>query len=116
VINVGAVAAGEQVNLSNLPVDGSATPVWQGRRIYRSIDGGAFSHVGDIANVTVAAYNDNTVATGAPLDDSVLDQANYSYYVTFYHTGTQLESRPRFRIAPDRTAQLVPERGKGRVG
>ena len=32
------------------------------------------------------------------LDDDALDQANYSYYVTFYDTSTGLESRPTNRI------------------
>src|SRR6185295_15893437 len=35
---------------------------------------------------------------GATLDDSALGQGNYSYYVTFYSSSTQLESRPTAKI------------------
>jgi flagellar hook protein FlgE len=94
------VVAGDQVDLSNLPVDAPLTTIWEGRRIYRSIDGGDFLHVGDIADVTTTTFTNGVDAAGAALNASVLDQANYSYYVTFYNTTTQLESRPSERIGP----------------
>lgn len=99
IISVPAVAAGDEVQLGNLPVDGSATPIWEGRRMYRSIDGGAFQLVGSIADVTTATFNDSSAAVGATLDTTTLDQGNYSYYVTFVNgSDTSQESRPTARI------------------
>lgn len=87
-------AGNENVNLTNLPIDPSATSEWDGRHLYRSYDGGAFELIGDL-NLTDAAVPDNgAAALGPTLDDSSLDQGNYSYYVTFFNSGNDLESRP----------------------
>jgi flagellar hook protein FlgE len=99
IMTVGAVDSNDRVQLGNLPVDGSASPIWDGRRLYRSIDGGSFELAGSIADVTTATFDDNTaVAPGPTLDTTTLTQGNYSYYVTFVN-GTQ-ESRPSERIGP----------------
>jgi flagellar hook protein FlgE len=99
IMTVGAVDANDRVQLGNLPVDGSATPIWDGRRLYRSIDGGTFELVGSVADVTTATFDDNTaVAPGPALDTTTLTQGNYTYYVTFVN-GTQ-ESRPSAPIGP----------------
>ena len=98
-ISVPGVAAGQQVNLSNLPVDSSPIPIWDGRNFYRSIDGMNFELVGSISDVTTTTFQDNVaVAPGPELDDTTLSQGNYSYYVTFVN-GTQ-ESRPSAQIGP----------------
>jgi flagellar hook protein FlgE len=104
-ISIPGVAAGDEVQLGNLPVDGSATPIWDGRRIYRSIDGSAFQLIGDIADVTTATFTDDgTTAPGAALDTTTLNDGNYSYYVTFVN-GSDLseESRPSQLIGPTAT-------------
>jgi flagellar hook protein FlgE len=66
--------------------------------LYRSVGGGAFQLVADITNTTAANHTDSNVTPGATLNDDALDQANYSYYVTFYDTDSELESRPTQRI------------------
>ena len=99
-IAVSGVNAGNTIALSGLPVDNSATPLWDGRRIYRSTDGGTtFNQLGPDLPVTGATFNDTgTLASGGALDTKVLDQKPYSYYVTFAKTG--LESRPSALIGP----------------
>jgi flagellar hook protein FlgE len=100
-INVSGVTAGEQVDLTNLPVDNSANPLWDGRRIYRSSDGGAtFTQIGPDQDLTTSTFTDDgTLTSGStPLDNNVLAQNSYSYYVTFAKTG--LESRPTALVGP----------------
>lgn len=97
-ISVPGVANNEQVTLSSLPVDGSG--LWDGRRIYRSMDGGDFELL-DTIDATSGTYVDNSAATlGTPLDMDALDNGNYSYYVTFAQSGGTVESRPTARIGP----------------
>ncbi|MCI0333733.1 MAG: flagellar hook-basal body complex protein [Planctomycetes bacterium] len=100
IISVPGVAAGDEVQLGNLPVDGSPSPIWDGRNIYRSIDGSTFQLIGSIADVTTATFNDTGAAVpGAALDTTSLDQGNFSYYVTFVNgSDTTQESRPSARI------------------
>jgi flagellar hook protein FlgE len=100
-ISVPGVGAGDEIQLGNLPVDGAASSIWDGRRIYRSYAGGAFQLVGSIADVTTTTFTDSGAAPGAALDDDTLDQGNFSYYVTFVN-GSDLsqESRPSARIGP----------------
>jgi flagellar hook protein FlgE len=101
IISVPGVPAGDEVQLGNLPTDGSPTPIWDGRRIYRSYDGGAFELVGSIADVTTATFTDSGAAPGAALDATSLPQGNFSYYVTFVNgSDTSQESRPSERIGP----------------
>lgn len=98
VITMPGVLAGDAVQLSGLPTDSSPTPIWSGRNIYRSIDGGAFQLVGSINNVTAATFTDSSAAAGATLDATTLEVGNYSYYVTF--VSGSLESRPSERLGP----------------
>ncbi len=100
IISVPGVALNDEIHLSNLPVDGSPSPIWDGRNIYRSFNGGAFQLVGSIANVTTATFDDDGSAVpGAALNTATLDQGNFSYYVTFVN-GSDLtqESRPTAEI------------------
>jgi flagellar hook protein FlgE len=88
------IGANTDIQLNGLPTDAT----YDGRRLYRSIGGGPFQLVGTL-DATTANYNDTTAATGATLnDDSLNASANYSYYVTFFDTGTGEESRPTARI------------------
>jgi flagellar hook protein FlgE len=89
------IGASDDIALTGLPTDGSG--IWTGRRLYRSMDGGDFELVATL-DATTANYDDSNAAPGAVLDADSLDQANYSYYVTFYNTSTGLESRPTQRI------------------
>ncbi len=101
-INVLGVSAGDEVQLTSLPTDGSASAIWAGRRIYRSIDNGTYELIGQIGDLTTANFVDDGTATpGAALDTTTLAQGNYSYYVTFVN-GNDLgeESRPSQRIGP----------------
>jgi flagellar hook protein FlgE len=98
IISVPGVVAGDEVQLSNLPTDLSASPIWEGRRIYRSIGGSDFELVGTIPDVTDPAFNDDVVVPGAVLDTTTLAQGNYSYFVTFVNGS--IESRPSARIGP----------------
>ena len=90
------------IDLANLPVDVPATSIWDGRRIYRSTDGGVtYQQLGpDLDLVTPAFSDDGTLAVGAALDTSVLDQEEYSYHVTFFSTASNIESRPISRVGP----------------
>jgi flagellar hook protein FlgE len=100
-INHDLTGANCTIRLSNLPVDVPATSIWDGRRVYRSDDGGAtFSQVGPDLNLTDAIFNDTGFAAGAALNASNLEQEEYSYYVTFYSTTGNIESRPTELIGP----------------
>jgi flagellar hook protein FlgE len=99
IIAVPGVVLNDEVQLTTLPTDGSASPIWSGRNIYRSIDGSSFQLIGTIGDVTTAAFTDDGSAIpGATLDATTLDQGNYSYYVTFVNGS--LESRPSERLGP----------------
>jgi len=87
------IGATTDVQLTGLPTDGT----WTGRHLYRSVGGGPFQLVATLDSTT-ANYLDNVAATGAALNDDAVDQANYSYYVTFVDTGSGEESRPTARI------------------
>lgn len=90
------------IDLSALPVDLSPTPIWDGRRIYRSTDGGAtFQQLGPDLNLTTTTFSDNgSLATGAALNTDALDQQEYSYHVTFFDSSGNIESRPTTLVGP----------------
>jgi flagellar hook protein FlgE len=88
------------VDFTNLPVDLSANPIWDGRRIYRSDDGGTTFNLAATINDTTTATVSDTGTTGAALDTNVLAQEPYSYYVTFTNAAHTLESRPTELIGP----------------
>jgi flagellar hook protein FlgE len=95
------LGAGENtIDLSALPVDNSGSGFWDGRRIYRSDAGGAFQHLADL-DLTTTTYNDTAAAAAGPaLDTSVLEQREYSYYVTFLDNSSGTESRPTSLVGP----------------
>ena len=94
------VAAGQDtINLTNLPI--AAAP-YSTLNIYRTDATGAgdyffagSSNTGSFVDTT------NDTGLGAQLDTATLDPANYSYYVTFFDTGTGLETRPSALIGPE---------------
>jgi flagellar hook protein FlgE len=97
-IAVPNVNAGDEIDLTNLPEDLSASSIWDGRRLYRSYNGGSFQLI-DTLPLTGANYTDDgTAAPTTALDDDALDIGNYSYHVTFYDSGSFLESRPTSEI------------------
>lgn len=90
------IPAANDIQLTGLPTDGSGN--WTGRQLYRSFNGGAYQLVANL-DATTANYTDNAAAPiGPALDDTSLNLANYSYYVTYFNTSTQVESRPTQRI------------------
>ncbi len=101
-ISVNGVLANEEIDFSGLPVDNSPASLWDGRRIYRSSDGGVtFQQLGPDLNLTDTTFNDDgSLALGATLDSAALQQQEYSYYVTFYDTASNIESRPTSLIGP----------------
>jgi flagellar hook protein FlgE len=101
-IAVSGVLLNEEIDLSSLPVDLSASPIWDGRRMYRSTDGGVtFNQIGPDLDLTTTTFNDDgSLAVGAALDDNFLDQQEYSYYVTFFDTSSSIESRPTALVGP----------------
>jgi len=93
-------SAGDQVDFTNLPTEVAATSSWDGKRIYRSIDGGSFQLLGTIAVDADTYTDDGTAVPTTTLDDSTLQQEEYSYYVTFYNTGGNVETRPTELLGP----------------
>jgi len=90
------------IGLSALPVDTSPSSIWDGRRIYRSTDGGAtFQQLGPDLDLTTTTFSDNnSLATGGALNTDALDQEEYSYYVTFFDSSSNIESRPTTLVGP----------------
>jgi flagellar hook protein FlgE len=90
------------VDLSSLPTDVPLTSIWDGRRIYRSTDGGTtYEQLGPDLDLTTATFSDDgSLATGATLNTSTLPQNEYSYYVTFFDSANNIESRPSELVGP----------------
>ena len=65
--------------------------------MYRSFDGGDFELFATL-NLTDDFCVDTGAAAGATLDEGALDQGNYSYYVTYYNSSNNNESRPTSEI------------------
>lgn len=85
-----STAGNQTIPLSGLP---DAPVGWDGRNLYRSVDGGPYELIADLG-ASGATYNDDGSATpGATLNDDSLDTGNYSYYVTWVGSGST-ESRP----------------------
>jgi flagellar hook protein FlgE len=100
IINATAAAAlGDQIDLTGLPVDASGA--WDGRNIYRSSDGVTFEFLDTMPAVGATYTDDNSPApTATLLDDTNLQQEEYSYYVTFFSTAGNVETRPTELIGP----------------
>ncbi|MEX0936796.1 MAG: flagellar hook-basal body complex protein [Pirellulales bacterium] len=105
-IEIGPVtnAGGQEIDLSNIPQADGTTFV--DRNIYRanSAGSGDFEFVGSIGDATTTAFTDSVGDAGLPggtLEQTTLDEANYTYYVTFFNTSSGLESRPTAQIGPE---------------
>ncbi len=87
------VGAGSSIDINAIPTT-TSTALTQ-TRIYRQNGTGSYQLVDTIAS-SVSTYTDTTAdgSLGATLDESSVGQANYSYFATFYNTGTGAESRP----------------------
>ncbi|MEM8864212.1 MAG: flagellar hook-basal body complex protein, partial [Planctomycetota bacterium] len=76
---------------------------WIERRIYRTEpDQSTFYRVGTITNNVDTTFNDTvddaTLVTNPTLDASLVEPGSYSYYVTYYDSANQVETRPTARI------------------
>ena len=97
-ISVPNVNAADEIDLTSVPEDLSASSIWDGRRLYRSYNGGQFQLVDTLPLAGANYTDDGTAAPTTALDDDALDTGNYSYHVTFYDSGSFLESRPTSEI------------------
>jgi flagellar hook protein FlgE len=91
--NVTIPAAGDSIQLANLPV--STDPaVFTQKRIYRIDTSNPTGQYELIATLPEAQlnYTDTAAAGGAVLNDDGLDLASYNYFITF--TAPGIESRP----------------------
>ena len=100
--DVAVGAGGKKIALNNLPAAPDATYT---KRVYRSTAAsggepqGPYVRVGgDLAFDATNFIDDGS--SGAGLDETTLDVGNYTYYLTFYNSGTGLESRPTSAIGP----------------
>jgi flagellar hook protein FlgE len=100
---LGASASG--IDLSAIPTDGSGDYV--GRRIYRTAVGvpntGPYYLVGVAPNQVATTFTDTvddaTLVTGTQLNSNMLS-GQYSYYVTYYNSANNQESRPSELVGP----------------
>ena len=101
-----------QINLTTLPV--GTGQFNNGLRIYRTeADGTTFYPVTDLAQGTLT-YNDTTADgapfnTQTPLDTEIIAGGTYSYYVTYFDSTNNIETRPTSRIG---TQSLISPGGK----
>lgn len=106
--------AGE-IQLNGIP---TAAGDWVARRIYRTEAGGStFYPVTTIADNTTTTYLDQTADGAAfnsqtPFDDELIDPGSYSYYVSFYDSSSQIETRPTARIG---TRSITSPGGKVQI-
>ena len=98
IITSAAAALGDQIDLANLPSDASTN--WNGKRIYRSVDGGDFELLSTVTSAATTFTDDGSSTPAGTLDSNNLAQEEYSYYVTFYSTSSGVESRPTGLIGP----------------
>ena len=100
---LGAGASG--IDLSAIPTD--ATGDYVGRRIYRTAVGvpntGPYYLVGVAPNQVATNFTDTvddaTLVTGAQLNTNTIS-GQYSYYVTYYNSANNQESRPSELVGP----------------
>ncbi len=102
---------GVQVDFTNLPVPPG---IYTGINVYRTIPGGAtpYYFVGATAGTTFSdTVDDATLITNPQIVDTAVDQASYSYYVTFSsQTNNPPESRPTNLVGPISINQLTDGR------
>ena len=105
-----------QIDLSALP---TGTGAWTGGwRIYRQESGGTtFYQVGEQTNTATPTFSD-TVAEAAlavpgnELDTELIEPGSYSYYVSYYDSTNQVETRPTARIG---TRSIATPGGRIRI-
>ncbi len=109
IITTGTAGLDTSILLQTLPVP-SDTVTFPTKNVYRSLDGGDFQLVSNLA-ATDLNYTDSAdqASLGDTLDNSRLDLGVYSYHVTFYNTSTGLESRPTAVVGPQ-AVQLAGQR------
>ncbi len=94
ITTTGTAGVDQTVSLGALPLPPAG---FVSTNIYRSDNGGAFQLVGNTAG---AAFNDGSAAGGAALNGNVLPAGSFSYYVTFFDSQNNTESRPTALIGP----------------
>ena len=106
--------AGE-IQLNGIPTAPTLGPWTGGRSIYRTEAGGStFYPVTTILDNTTTDYLDQTAdgaafTTQTELDTELMDPGSYSYYVSYYDSSSQVETRPTARIG---TRSIAPPGGK----
>jgi len=94
----------DSIQLDNLP-EPSGDPNFVAQRIYRTdaTGTGGYRLVAEL-NPTATSYSDTasdaSIAGASLLDESAVDQNDYSYQITFYNTSTGIESRPTAELGP----------------
>jgi len=110
-------AAVSQIDLANIPQPSDAD--FEGIRIYRNGPGlpaGEYRLVTTLGPVPPAISNygdtadDASIAANALLNDQNLSSNSYSYYMTYFHSGTGAESRPTARFGPFTTSAVSTPR------
>ncbi|MDC0936046.1 flagellar hook-basal body complex protein [Pirellulales bacterium] len=100
--NLSIGAPGSSVDLSNVPQPAVGSE-FTNIRIYRNnSDVNTDYDLAGTIPVGTTTFNDGTAdgALGATLDNQGLDSGSYSYYVTFYNSVSNEESRPTARFGP----------------
>jgi flagellar hook protein FlgE len=114
----GASPANTSIDLTSIPTPPPGS-IYTQMRIYRANSDSSVSANNDFRAVYTGApattYNDAasdaSIAGNAALNDEGLASGSFSYYVTFYNSTTNEESRPAARIGP----QSVDATGSPRV-
>lgn len=102
------------INLNNIPAPADLTD-FPLTRIYRndSTINGEYRLVTTVPSGTVL-YNDTAtdaaIAGNALLDDTGLGNGSYSYYVTYFHSTTNAESRPASKFGPFTASEVSAPR------
>jgi flagellar hook protein FlgE len=86
----------DQIDLTGLPT--TSDPAFTQLRIYRD-SGSGYQLVDTIAEGTTT-YADTVATGGATLQEGGLESNSYSYYITYYHSGSNEESRPSAQFGP----------------
>lgn len=99
---VNVAAPGGSIDLANIPQPASGSE-FSTIRIYRnnSSVNTDYELAGSVA-VGTTTFNDGSAdgSLGATLDETGLDSGSYSYYVTYYNSVSNEESRPTARFGP----------------
>jgi len=97
-----AAAGGTAIDFSGLPTGTGAFTA--GRRLYRQEDGGtSFYQVAEVndnlaGSTLTDAVDEAALAGGQELDTELINPGGFNYYVSFYDSNSQIETRPTARI------------------